>query len=128
MNVRWWYRTREPNNAEDLLSGGFVYNVPVCSGILRPNRRPRNGRKRGFPVCSAKKVVEGEHETVRVSGIYGPSLDHTVIEDAECPSDSTWVELALSSQKNKEKLRKMLDNSRRAYVVLEGEFYGPPCT
>ena len=25
-----------------------------------------------------KQVVEGKHETVRVSGIYGPSLDHTV--------------------------------------------------
>jgi hypothetical protein len=73
-----------------------------------------------------KKVVEGEHETVRVFGIYGPGLDHTVLEDAECPSESTWVELALRSQKNKEGLRKMLDRSRRAYVVLEGEFYGPP--
>jgi hypothetical protein len=73
-----------------------------------------------------KKVVEGEHETVRVSGIYGPGLDHTVLEDAECPSESTWLELDLRSQKNKEKLRKILDRSRRAYVVVEGEFYGPP--
>ena len=39
---------------------------------------------------------------------------------------STWVELALRSQKNKEKLGKLLDRSRRAYVVVEGEFYGPP--
>jgi hypothetical protein len=73
-----------------------------------------------------KKVAQGEHETVRVSGVYGPGLDQTVLEDAECPSDSTWVELALRSQENKDKLRKMLDDSRRAYVVVEGEFYGPP--
>ncbi len=73
-----------------------------------------------------KKVVEGEHQAVRVSGIYGPGLDYTVLEDADCPNESTWVELALRSQKNKEKLRKMLDRSRRAYVVVEGEFYGPP--
>jgi hypothetical protein len=73
-----------------------------------------------------KKVVQGEHETVRVSGVYGPGLDQTVLEDAECPSDSTWVELALRSQENKDKLRKMLYDSRRAYVVVEGEFYGPP--
>ena len=73
-----------------------------------------------------KKVLQGEHETVRVSGIYGAGLNHTVLQDAECPSASTWVELALSSQKNKEKLGKMLDRSRQAYVVLEGEFYGPP--
>ncbi|HKW57976.1 MAG TPA: hypothetical protein VJN42_11530 [Candidatus Acidoferrum sp.] len=73
-----------------------------------------------------EKVAEGKHETVRVSGIYGPGLDRTVMEDAECPSESTWVELALRSQQDKEKLRKLLDSSRRAYVVVEGEFYGPP--
>jgi hypothetical protein len=63
---------------------------------------------------------------VGVSGVYGPSLDRTVLEDADCPGESTWVELALRSQENKEKLRKLLDRSRRAYVVIEGEFYGPP--
>jgi hypothetical protein len=73
-----------------------------------------------------KQVAQGEHETVRVSGVYGPGLDRTVLEDAECPSESTWVELALCSHENKEKLRKLLNSSRRAYVVLEGEFYGPP--
>ena len=73
-----------------------------------------------------KQVVEGKHETVRVSGIYGPSLDHTVLEEPSCPDEGTWVELELRSNENKEKLRKMLDHSRRAYVVVEGEFYGPP--
>src|SRR5205085_12416499 len=73
-----------------------------------------------------KKVAQGEHETVRVSGVYGPGLDQTVLEDAECPSDSTWVEFALRSQANKDKLRKIPEDSRRAYVVVEGEFYGPP--
>ena len=73
-----------------------------------------------------KKVAQGEHETVRVFGVYGPGLDHTVLEDAECPSDSTWVELALRSKENKNKLRELLSRSRRAYVEVEGEFYGPP--
>ena len=73
-----------------------------------------------------KKVAEGQHETVRVSGIYGPGLDYTVLENAECPSESTWVELSLRSQENKEKLRKLLTRSRQAYVVVEGEFYGSP--
>lgn len=73
-----------------------------------------------------KKVAEGQHETVRVSGIYGPGLDRSVLEDADCHGESTWVELALRSQENKKKLRKLLDSWRRAYVVFEGEFYGPP--
>lgn len=78
-------------------------------------------------LCSLQqKIGAGDHESVRVSGIYGPGLDHTVLEEPSCPNEGTWVELELQSNQNKEKLRKMLDNSRRAYVVVEGEFYGPP--
>jgi hypothetical protein len=46
-------------------------------------------------------VTPGTHIEVRVSGVYGPGLDHTVLVDAGCPSVSTWVELALRSQENK---------------------------
>ena len=78
-------------------------------------------------LCSLqRKISAGNHESVRVSGIYGPGLDHTVLEEPSCSSEGTWVELELQSNQNKEKLRKMLDQSKRAYVVLEGEFYGPP--
>jgi hypothetical protein len=78
-------------------------------------------------LCSLQQEVgEGEHESVLVSGIYGPGLDRTVLEEPSCPREGTWVELDLQSNQNKEKLRKMLDQSRQAYVVVEGEFYGPP--
>lgn len=78
-------------------------------------------------LCSLQqKVTEGNHEIVRVSGIYGPGLDHTTLEDPGCPDNSTWVELDLRSKRNREKLRRLLNHSRRAYVVLDGEFYGPP--
>jgi hypothetical protein len=87
---------------------------------------PQGGAKVTSLCVLQKKVTEGDHETVRVSGMYGPGLDRAVLEDAECPSESTWVELDLRSQENKQKLRKLLDSSRRAYVVVEGEFYGPP--
>lgn len=87
---------------------------------------PQTGPNTASLCVLQKKVVEGEHETVRVSGVYGPGLDHTVLEDEECPSDSTWVELALRSKENKNKLRELLSRSRRAYVEFEGEFYGPP--
>ena len=87
---------------------------------------PQTGQNIASLCVLQKKVAEGGHETVRVSGLYGPGLDHTVLEDAECPSESTWVDLALRSQENIEKLRKLLDRSRQAYVVVEGEFYGPP--
>ena len=78
-------------------------------------------------ICKIQDTVApGTHISVRVSGVYGPGLDRTVLLDAECPNVSTWVELDLRSQENKGKLRKLLDRSRQARVVVEGEFYGPP--
>ncbi|HUL15445.1 MAG TPA: hypothetical protein VLV88_05575 [Terriglobales bacterium] len=87
-----------------------------------PTRTPKTAS-----LCILQKQVgEGQHQNVRVSGIYGPGLDRTVLEDAACPSETTWVELALRSLENKAELRKAIERSRRAYVVVEGEFYGPP--
>ena len=78
-------------------------------------------------LCSLQSTVaEGKHKTVRVSGVYGPSLNYTVLEDPACPNETTWVELGLRTNRNRAKLRRMLDHSRRAYVELDGEFYGPP--
>ncbi len=73
-----------------------------------------------------QKITEGNHETVRVFGIFSEGLERGTLQDAACPRESTWVELDLRSEQNKEKLRRLLDRSRRAYVVVEGEFYGPP--
>lgn len=98
----------------------------LAAESLAQTAAPQTGPKATSLCVLQREVSEGKHESVRVSGVYGPGLDRTVLEDAECPSESTWVELALRSQENKDKLRKMLDDSRRAYVVVEGEFYGPP--
>jgi len=54
------------------------------------------------------------------------ALASTVLEEPSCPNEGSWVELELRSNENKEKLRKMFEHSRRAYVVVEGELYGPP--
>ena len=40
--------------------------------------------------------------------------------------ETTWVELDLLSTRNKDKLKKILDHSRQAFVEAEGEFYGSP--
>jgi len=75
-----------------------------------------------------EKATEGTHATVRVSGIFSEGLDLGPLEDPACPAEATWVELALppGQNKNKEKLRRLLDVSYRAYVIFEGDFYGPP--
>lgn len=73
-----------------------------------------------------QSVRQGEHQRVRTSGVFSEGLDLGVLDDAACPEEETWVELELRTQKNKEKLQATLDRSRRASVVLEGDFYGPP--
>jgi hypothetical protein len=87
---------------------------------------PQMGPKTTSLCVLQKEVAQGNHQTVSVSGVFSEGLDLGTLEDVECPSESTWVELALRSPENKEKLRKLLDRSHRAYVVVEGEFYGPP--
>ncbi len=71
-------------------------------------------------------IRQGEHEAVRVSGIFSEGLELGILHDTACPNDTTWVELELRSKRNRQKLSKLLDRSRQAYVVFEGEFYGPP--
>lgn len=74
------------------------------------------------------KISEGNHVSVRVSGVYRNGPDRGTLEDTACPGQSTLVELALQSGRNKQKLSELFDRSpqARAYVVFEGEFYGPP--
>jgi hypothetical protein len=99
---------------------------PFAAESLAQTAAPPTGPKTTSLCILQKQVAEGQHQTVRVSGMYGPGLDHTVLDDAACAGESTWVELALRSRENKAELRKLLDRSRRAYVVVEAEFYGPP--
>jgi hypothetical protein len=72
-----------------------------------------------------KRVADGDHMSVRVAGVYRLGLDSGTLEDSACPAETTWVDLVLESDRNKEKLRRLLDSTGRAYVVFQGEFYGP---
>jgi hypothetical protein len=73
-----------------------------------------------------ERATEGSREAVRVAGLFSAGLELGTLDDDACSKEATWVELALRSEQNKAKLRKLLDRSHRAYVVFEGEFYGPP--
>jgi hypothetical protein len=80
---------------------------------------------------SSAKVAEGSHSGVRVSGVYEGGLGNSgnalgTLSDAACPSETAWIEIALEAPTNRRKLNTILDKSGRAYVVFEGEFYGPP--
>jgi hypothetical protein len=84
------------------------------------------------PLCGLEeKVPEGSHVHVRVSGVYEGGLGDTgpamgTLHDSACPKETTWVEIALQSSTNRKKLNTTLDMSGKAYVVFEGDFYGPP--
>ena len=78
-------------------------------------------------ICTLQQqVAQGAHRTVLVSGIYGSGVDMGVLENTECPGQVTWVELALQSNQNKKRLKKIMDTSGKVKVVFKGEFYGPP--
>jgi hypothetical protein len=100
--------------------GFFAVESPAQSTV------PQTDLKATSLCILQKQVAEGQHEPVRVSGVYGPGLDHSVLEDPSCPTEGTWIELDLKSEHNKQKLRGLLNQSQRAYVVVEGEFYGSP--
>ncbi len=73
-----------------------------------------------------ESIRDGEHETVRVAAVFSVGPEHELLDDAACPEESTWAERELQSERNKKKLNRLLEHWGKAYVVLEGEFYGPP--
>lgn len=78
------------------------------------------------PLCDLQRTTkQGEQRSVQVEGIYITGFEGSVLTDAACPDQSTWVELDLKSTANKEHLRSILDTAGKADVVFEGEFYGP---
>ena len=72
-----------------------------------------------------KSVREGEQQTVRVSGVFSTGFEYSLLDDAACPEESTWVDLKLKSRRNEKKLQKHLHNSGKVFLVAEGEFFGP---
>jgi len=77
------------------------------------------------------KVTEGEHISVEVSGVYEGGLGATgpaegLLEESSCPDQNAWVDMALKTNLNRKKLNGFLDRANRAYVVFEGDLYGPP--
>lgn len=81
-------------------------------------------------LCSLKeKVAQGEHISVRVSGVYSAGPENSTLDDPACPIapyQSTWVEFDLSTKHNDKQLRELLEHSQQVNLAVEGEFYGPP--
>lgn len=76
-----------------------------------------------------KKVAQGKHIHVRVSGIYSVGAENSTLDDPACPVapyQSTWVEFDLQTKRNDKRLKDLLDHSQRLYLATEGELYGPP--
>jgi hypothetical protein len=103
------------------------YLIPLLAMCLWLGAASAQTEPKAESLCSLQQnVTEGNHQIVRVSGIFSEGLERGTLEDVACSKETTWVELALQSEQNKEKLRRLLERSRRARVVFEGEFYGPP--
>jgi hypothetical protein len=76
-----------------------------------------------------KKVAQGEHIHVRISGVYSVGPENSTLDDPACPVvpyQGTWVEFDLKTKRNDKKLKELLEHSQHVYLASEGELYGPP--
>jgi hypothetical protein len=66
-------------------------------------------------------------QQVRVSAIYAMGAEQAVLYDPACQQgkDLTYVELGRQARGATKKLDRIVAKSRRAWVQLEGLFYGP---
>lgn len=82
------------------------------------------------------KVARGEHERVRVEGVFLPGMEGQYLVAANCSRSSTSIEFDLTTHRNLKTLWRMARNPHQGknvhgdgqpvLVVFEGEFYGPP--
>jgi hypothetical protein len=78
-------------------------------------------------LCQLQQTAaQASHVSVRVAGSFSDGVDMGVLTASNCPTGYTWVELALKSIQNRNKLVQTLQHSGHAQVVFSGEFYGPP--
>ncbi len=86
--------------------------------------------KTSVSLCSLKEgVADGEHISVRASGMYSVGLENSTLEDPACPFvpyGATWVDFDLSTKRNDKKLRTLLEHSGQVYLSVEGDLYGRP--
>lgn len=77
-------------------------------------------------LCNLQSTLKtGEHRTVEVAGTFLSGPETSTLTSTKCP-DQTWVEFDLHSQVNNKKLDEALKHENEVFVVLAGEFYGPP--
>jgi len=77
-------------------------------------------------VCHFQEVVEGSSQGVTLSGVYLQGPEQTVLWDPECVARHglTWVEWELVDDANWKELQRIVRRSHRAYVTVDGDFYG----
>jgi hypothetical protein len=88
------------------------------------------------PLCELQtKSAQGEHQAVRVEGVYLSGLEGQYLVTSGCSGRSTAVEFELKSRRLWKRLvrmsnrtdtrRHVLGDGDAVLVVFEGEFYGP---
>ena len=101
--------------------------LAMCSFVGACFGQSASKQPKTVSLCSMQeKVTEGNHETVRVSGVFSEGLEVGTLEDPACPKEDTWVEFQLKTKRNQKRLQNALATAQQAHVVFEGEFYGPP--
>jgi hypothetical protein len=82
------------------------------------------------------KVAQGEHQRVRVEGVFLPGMEGQELVAANCSGSSTSIDFDLKTHRHLKTLWRLARNPRLGknvhgdgqpvLVVFDGEFYGPP--
>jgi hypothetical protein len=92
----------------------------ACPGLYADSAPPLN-------VCAVlRSAADYSRKLVRLRGILAVGAEQAVLYDPECAQGIREAELAATAKfKRNRRLDHLLKKNRRAWVVVEGTFYGP---
>ena len=115
----------------------FHVIVPLAICLMAGQLKAQSpSESRLTPLCELQtKLAQGEHQSVRVEGVYLAGLEGQYLVTSNCSGRSTDVEFELTSHHLWKRLGRMSNktntekhvagNGDPVLVVFEGEFYGP---
>jgi hypothetical protein len=119
------------------MRNGLHASILLCLGQLAAYLVAQSpSRLQLSQLCELQmKIGQGEHQTVRVEGVYLAGLESQYLVTAGCAGRSTDIEFELESHRLWKKLVKLSNetNTRKRVsgdgdpvrVIFEGEFFGP---
>lgn len=105
---------------------GLCMFVLLCVALMAPQTIAQSNQSISSLCDLQSKMVQDEHRTVRVAGVYSARGEAQRLVSPDCSAQSTAIEFDLKSRRLRKRLVRMSNPSNQVQVIFEGEFYGPP--